>query len=417
MKIINISEEEFEEFRNNNTYDNFCQTSNYGSFMKKQGFDFNYIGYINNEREILAASLVLTKKIKKRYYYAYCPKGFLIDYNNNELVKKFIKSLIRYYRRRKIIFLKINPEIQIATINPNNDYERIPDDNEEILNYLKKLKFKKRREIKPFELLEPKLTSIIDLKNFDTNNMDKDIKEKIEISKDNGLEIIEGNSSNIDDLYEISKEYTLNNKEYYKDLYEEFNKNKESDIFLVKVNYETYLINAKKRVEKEEENNNEINKKFKDNKDDTIFEEKMKSDKDLEKFKQDIVFATNGLKNKNNSYVAGALVIKHNKKVSIVLIGKTDEYDYLYPQYFLYYKLINKYKKEYDYIDLYGIASDFDEKSKYYDINKLKIDFNSNIIEYIGELDIIINKWKFRIIEKNNSLSNEFVKTNINKKN
>ena len=417
MKMIDISEEKFEEFRNKNPYDNFCQTSNYGSFMKKQGFDFKYIAYTTNDHEILAAGLVLTKKIGKRYYYAYCPKGFLIDYSDSELVKKFTKSLIKYYKRKKIVFLKINPEVPIATINPNNNYERTPNDNEEILNNLKSLGFKKRKEGKPLDLLEPKLTTIVDLKDFDFDNINKDLKDKIEISRENGLEIIEGDYSNIDTLYDISKDYTLNNKEYYKDLYEEFNKNKNADIFLVKVNYETYLINAKKRVEKEEEKNIEINKKFKDNKDDLIFEEKMRSDKNLEKFKQDIVYATNGLKNNNNSFVAGALVIKHNNKVTIVLTGKTTEYDYLYPEYYLYYKLIEKYKEDYEYIDLYGIANDFDEASKYIDINKLKTDFNSNIIEYIGELDIIISEWRFKIVEKNNSLSNEFVKTNIDKKN
>ena len=409
MKMIEISKEKFEDFRNKNKYDNFCQTSNYGSFMKKQGYEYNYIAYTTNDYEILAAGLVLTKKIGRSYYYAYCPKGFLIDYNDEELVKKFTKNLIRYYKKKKIIFLKINPEIPIATIDSNNKYERIPNENDRILENLKGLGFKKRKEINPFDLLEPKLTTILNLNEFN-NDIDDNIKNKIDVSKNNGLELIEGDSTKIETLYNIVKEFASYSLDYYKDLYDEFKKDEKADLLLVKVNYETYLINAKKRVEQEEENNELLNKRFKNNSDDEIFVEKMKSDRNLEKYKQDIVYATNGIKNKNESYIAGALIIKHNNKITVVLSGKTNEYDYLYPDYYLYNKIIDKYKEDYEYIDFYGIANDFKEESKYYEINKLKTDFNSNITEFIGELDLIISEWKFKIVEKNNSLSNEFTK-------
>ena len=410
MKMIEISKEKFEDFRNKNKYDNFCQTSNYGSFMKKQGYEYNYIAYTTNDYEILAAGLVLTKKkIGRSYYYAYCPKGFLIDYNDEELVKKFTKNLIRYYKKKKIIFLKINPEIPIATIDSNNKYERIPNENDHILENLKGLGFKKRKEINPFDLLEPKLTTILNLNEFN-NDINDNIKNKIDVSKNNGLELIEGDSTKIETLYNIVKEFASYSLDYYKDLYDEFKKDEKADLLLVKVNYETYLINAKKRVEQEEENNELLNKRFKNNSDDEIFVEKMKSDRNLEKYKQDIVYATNGIKNKNESYIAGALIIKHNNKITVVLSGKTNEYDYLYPDYYLYNKIIDKYKEDYEYIDFYGIANDFKEESKYYEINKLKTDFNSNITEFIGELDLIISEWKFKIVEKNNSLSNEFTK-------
>ena len=410
MKMIEISEEKFENFRNKNKYDNFCQTSNYGSFMKSLGYNYNYIAYTTNDYEILAAGLVLTKKIGKTYYYAYCPKGFLIDYSDSELVKKFTKNIIKYYKRRKIVFLKINPEVPIATIDSENNYERIANENESILNNLKSLGFKKRKEINPFDLLEPKLTSILSTQDFNIDLINNDIKKNIDISKNNGLELIEGDLTKIEYLYDMAKDYTRENLNYYKDLYTEFKKDEKADLMLVRVNYETYLINAKKRVEQEQDNNNELNKRFKNNTDDEIFVEKMKSDKDLEKYKQDIVYATNGLKNNNDEFVAGALIIKHNNKVSVILSGKTDKYDYLYPDYYLYYKIIEKYKEDYEYIDFYGIANDFDDKSKYYQMNKLKTGFNKKITEYIGELDLIISEWRFKIVEKNNSLSNEFTK-------
>ena len=142
MKMIEISEEKFYDFANKSKYNNYCQTSNYGLTMKYKGYDYNFVAYTTNENEILAAGMFLTKKIGKTYYYAYCPKGFIIDYDDNELVRKFTRNLIKYYIRKKVIFLKINPEIKIATIDSNNDFEKNSNENTSILELLKSLGYK-----------------------------------------------------------------------------------------------------------------------------------------------------------------------------------------------------------------------------------------------------------------------------------
>ena len=125
MRMIEISKEKFEEFANKNPYSNYCQTASYGMVMSETGFDYSFVAYTTNDLEILAAGMFLTKKIGKIYYYAYCPKGYIIDYTDTELVRKFTRNLIKYYKRKKIIFLKINPEIPIATIDYKNNFERI----------------------------------------------------------------------------------------------------------------------------------------------------------------------------------------------------------------------------------------------------------------------------------------------------
>ena len=99
--------------------------------MAETGFEYSFVGYTTNDYEILAAGMFLTKKIGN-YYYAYCPKGFLIDYDDSDLLKRFTNNLIKYYRRKKIIFLKINPELPIATINYHDGYKRVTNSNIEI---------------------------------------------------------------------------------------------------------------------------------------------------------------------------------------------------------------------------------------------------------------------------------------------
>ena len=68
------------------------------------------------------------------------------------------------------------------------------------------------------------------------------------------------------------------------------------------------------------------------------------------------------------------------------------------------------YKDEYEIADINGIADDFSDESRFAGLNKFKLGFNPTIVENIGELDLIISDWRFKIVEKNNLLSNEFAK-------
>ena len=143
MKMIELTKEQFEKFALSSPYNNYCQSGNYGMLMAETGFNYSFVGYTTNNLEILAAGMFLTKKIGS-YYYAYCPKGFIIDYKDTELLRKFTNNLKKYYKRKNVIFLKINPELPIATIDINNDFNRITNENISILEYMKSYGFKKR---------------------------------------------------------------------------------------------------------------------------------------------------------------------------------------------------------------------------------------------------------------------------------
>ena len=43
---------------------------------------------IDDDNNLVATALILLKKTPLGYSYGYSPRGFLIDYNNQELIKK-----------------------------------------------------------------------------------------------------------------------------------------------------------------------------------------------------------------------------------------------------------------------------------------------------------------------------------------
>ena len=117
MQIKEITYEEFENFIDTIPIGSFYQTLSYANYMKKSGFSYELIGYIDKENKIHAASFVFFKNLNFIFQYGYVPKGFLLDYFDNDLLKKFTEDLTSYYKKKRVVFLKINPEIATATID------------------------------------------------------------------------------------------------------------------------------------------------------------------------------------------------------------------------------------------------------------------------------------------------------------
>ena len=82
---------------------------------------------------------------------------------------------------------------------------------------------------------------------------------------------------------------------------------------------------------------------------------------------------------------------------------------YDFQQIKTYNYLIETFKDSYEFLDLYGLASNFDYDSKYASFNKPKLDFNPNIYEFIGEFDMVLSELLFKKIQSKGLLSKEFL--------
>ena len=86
-----LTNQEFNEFTNNYINKSIYQTVEYAKTMNKEKCDSIYVGLIDKD-EIIAASLILIEKIGN-FKYGYAPRGFLIDYLNENLLREFTKEL------------------------------------------------------------------------------------------------------------------------------------------------------------------------------------------------------------------------------------------------------------------------------------------------------------------------------------
>ena len=128
---------------------------------------------------------------------------------------------------------------------------------------------------------------------------------------------------------------------------------------------------------------------------------KMESDKLLNTYKNQLVFATEILQRNPQSIVLGGIItVEYDNSIYIVEETFDKTYNNLCCNYLTRWFIINEAKqKNYKYINLGNIAGDFRTKNPYTNLNQNKLGFGSTPTEYIGEFDIILDNFNYKIYQ------------------
>lgn len=417
MIIKEIDGNTFNEFANNHMLKNYFQTKEYGDLMKYSDFSVMYIGAFKNNI-LISASLILHKSIGTGMKYGYAPRGFLTDYYDIDLLSEFTKKIKDFFFKRGFAFIKINPEITYSTINFDEKSKIINSRNKKLIEQLKNLGYDKLKDNLYFESLLPKYTPIINLQTYDTNILDKNLIDNMKKYELSGVKIVNGTENDIETFYKFVDDKETKTLTYYKYFYNNFAKSNMVDLLLIEVNYDTYVKYLQKEYIFEQEKNEKINIEFHNNPNNVdIYNRKMKSDQIIARISSDIAIANNKMKDNNiKEIIGGAFIIKHQGRITIIVAGNNNEFTGIDVKTYLYYKIIEEYKKAgYLYLDLNGITADFSETNPYKELNKFKLKFKPQVFEYIGELDLIVNKPFHQLLWSTNKIQKEFYKPALKK--
>ncbi len=411
MSIRELTIDEFNAFVRNSPLGTHYQTFNYALLMGENGYEYELVGMFNEYNQLKAASLILFKNLKMHYKYGYAPKGFILDYFNQEIVSEFATLLKSYYKKKKVVFIKINPEIAISEIDKESGLKTY-NWNYNILEIMEKAGFKKLKDNLYFESVLPRFSAVVSLKNYSMNSVSKNTRNKIRRAHHKGLHIELAEKSGIDILQKFIKNKRTINEYYYKDYYNVFKKDDMIDLFLVSIDSEEFLMNSRELYEKELEINNRLVSLLNRENNKRNLNKKMDSDRKILNYKQDVKFATELNTKKDKVYIAGALVIKYQNRIQILMSGYDKKYKSFDANYYLHDEILKYYQKNYDYAELNGLTGDFSKENPYLGLNEFKIGFNPRIYEYIGEFDLPLNEKKYLKMRSNGELAKIFNKPN-----
>lgn len=405
MELIELTEEEFKDYADKSSQISFHQTKEWGHLKEENGWEMKLIG-LKDKNEIKAATLLLSKMtpIKKKMYYA--PRGFLIDYNNYDLLKEFTIKIKSYVKKHQGIFLKIDPYVPYQQRDKLGKIVENGYNNKESYNNLIKLGYKHFGFNLMQDTLQPRWMFITKTKNRTIDDVMKDMDPKTrQILRKNERDLIKCREISYDELplFKDIMQHTGDRRDfidrplkYYQDMYKHLDGILK--ILIAELNTTELINSLNKEV-------NDLTKEYDDRKnkhdqDPTKMNEKKYESKqketlnNIERIKKRISHQEK-LKTENGEVLTlgGILFLVYGNEVLSLVGGsyaKYMEFQSAYTVHFagMKYAIENNYER----YNFYGITGDFNESNPLFGLYSFKRDFGGEVVELIGEFDLIINK-------------------------
>lgn len=400
MKLIeNLPQSKYEKFlKEHQQESHFLHSYIWGQFQQEQRDVIpHYIGY-EDDKKLIAVALLLERKLMLGYTYFYSPRGYVIDYHNKDLLKSFTKDLIEFAKKRKALFIKIDPPVKLHDLDIEGNVLDT-NNNEYIVKELKSLGYKHLGYNKNFENNQPRYTFRLSLEptiEEITKSFHPTTKKIINKGNPYNLELTKNDPSTIDAFFETmsqtsDREGIVNHSyKYYKNYYETLHKENMSDLYVVTVDVKKLKTTYQEKIKNLEANIEKMSdEKYKDseknaNKKQEFINQLTKAKKEYEVIEP--------IKEKKLT-LSAILTAKYNDKVWTLHGGNNTLLRELNANYFIYYEIIKDAKEEgYKTIDFFGTTGDPKPENPVYGIHLFKKRLGGEYTEFIGEFDLIINK-------------------------
>ena len=386
MKFREISCNEFEKFSNNSSQKNFFQTSMMYQRMKENSTEVYLLG-VEEDNKLIAASLIACSGtfFGKKSFEAY--KGFLIDYDNDELLNYFTTNIKMFLKNKGGYKLIIDPYLPSVSRDAEaNIIEGI--DNQYLYSKLAKIGYQyigETPQVKWVYCLDlagkTKEQLLNDMRSSTRNYINRTLTKyqlKIRTLK---YEELDQFKKITEDTCE-RRSFGDKSLKYYQLMYQAF---KEDVVFKVcELDCDQYL-----KVLIEENDNYQL--KLKELSDSTSNKHKKENmqkeiDNNLKKIEQ-----TEKLKQEKGSIIvlSGAMFILYGDEVIYLFSGSYEEYMNFCGQYALQWDIIqyaldHKYRR----YNFYGIKDVFDKNGKDYGVYDFKKGFGGYVEELLGSFEI-----------------------------
>ena len=386
MELALLTEKEFKSFSDNHPLKSFVQTVEMGEIRKSKGWDVYYLG-LKEGKKILGASLIVSKKTLLNRKEFYAPRGFLIDYNDEELVTTFVKEVKDFVKKYGGFKLRIDPYICYKERDINGDVVEGGIDNSKVVTLLKRLGFTKSKGDEQLKWLY-----VLDIDGKSENDifkgMNGNTRNIIRRTLKTGIELKELSHDELDLFEKITVDtaarrgFASKDLAYYKQMDELF---KDDVKYVVaSLNVENYITTLKDNLNKEEEKLSKLsdvkaNEGKKKEINVTINSLKKKIDKAKDILKED----------GKNIILSGAMFITYGDEIVYLFCGNYKKYMDFGAQYFIQWQMI-KYGLENNYkvYNFYGISGIFDKNDPSYGIYEFKKGFGGRVVELIGDYEV-----------------------------
>ncbi len=412
--IKQITANEYTEYANGLNQHHFTHSARWGEFRKTIAWDYECLAITENETIVFAA-LVLYKSVKgTKFKLAYTPRGFITNPAYLDQEAKYAEALKGYLKAKKVFVYKIDPDV----IRQQLDTKLEPIEgtlDETTHENLLKYGFEHKGYFNNFEGMVPRHTIRINTKDNDIDQilsqMEKKTRNACKIGEKKGLEFESAGIEKLDEFMRLLDEtaerdgFGYRHRKYYEDMFAAYGE--DLHINLAKVNTKKIIENLESEIEKLNNENDKLtqtlmgenlsdkNRKKAENKQDEVttrISKHRKSINDLTEQMQE---------NGEIVYIAASMFIIEADKAWYIYGASSNSFREMMPAYGLVKNMLT-YACEHgiQYFDLYGISGEYNPDSDLFGLFTFKRGFGGDIIEFIGEYDMPINKVLYFAFDK-----------------
>jgi len=397
MEFTILKENEFMEFVDSRPEKNFFQTVSMKKRLEKEGIEVYLVG-VKEDKKILGASLIAATNhvfMGKRTYEAY--KGFILDYENQELVRFMTEEVKKFLHTKGALRLIIDP--YIPNVSRDMDANMVDGvDNRHIKKFLESLGYQYNEEgvqVKWCYCLDinGKSSDVLfnEMRSSTRNYINRTIsKYKLQVrtlDKKSLKEFKQVTSDTCD-----RRDFKDKSLTYYEDMYDAFGD--EVTFKICELNCDVYIETLEnentlmcKKIEELSDSSSNKKKKETMKKDILNNEKKIEETKKLKEDKGNII------------PLSAAMFMLYGDEIVYLFSGSYAELMSFCGQYRLQWEII-KYAAENGYkrYNFYGIQDVFNPQGKDYGVYEFKKGFGGYVEELLGSFILPISP-VYRIYE------------------
>lgn len=396
MQFCELSKDEFREFLDHNPLQSFLQTPEIGELRKKGGWRVHFVG-VKENKKIIAATMLVSKKNFMNSYEFYSSRGPLLDFNNRELVVFFFQQLKKYIQKKNGYILRIDPYLIYHQRDIDGNIVEHGINNEPVVQLLKKIGFKRKENPEQVQYMFS-----IDLGKSNEEifqSFRSNVRNYIRKTEKMGIVVKELTRGELPGLKKITEEtgkrkgFVDKSLTYYEDMYDLFHPRGEIRYLLASIYLDDYLEKLQNELKEYEirlENTEDVHSKKGLRKSLSI---------NIENTKKRIEETEKLIQEKGNQLdLSAAMFMMTGHEVIYLFSGNYDEYMKFNAQYAIQWNMI-QYANEhgFDKYNFYGISGNFDENDSEYGVYEFKRGFSGYVEELIGEFQMPINMKKYTL--------------------
>ena len=395
MDFVELTEKEYQKFWENHPLKTFLSAPKIAKLREKSNWKSYFVG-VKENKKVVAAALLLSHKRKFNVNEFYSPRGFLLDYNNKELLTFFVEKVKEFAKSKNGYILRIDPYVIYKQRDINGDIVEGGEDNHHVVEHLQSLGFKK---VKTENMEQVGWMLSLGLEGKTEEQILKEMKPNtrntIRKAEKLGITMTELSYDELDRFQNIMEEtgerknFAVRNVEYFQNMYNLFHDSNEVKYYVTELNLKEYTKRLNDEIkEKEEKLSNLGDAKYNDGQRKNITGEIDSLKKRIDDAKE-IMEKTN----KDIITLSGSMFILIEPEIIYLSSGNYEEYMRFNSQYLIQWELIkygikNNFKKH----NFYGIPANINEHPKDYGIYEFKKGFNGYVEELIGEFELPLKK-------------------------